>query len=93
MASGKASPLASCSGASRGPLGFPLRSMLGPKTLCGPNCGMRMTDREMARLKMHLYLLWTQIYNDHCGALVELFDYDIDLHPHTEEDNEAKTEV
>ena len=58
-----------------------------------PNCGMRMTDREMARLKMHLYLLWTQIYNDHCGALVELFDYDIDLHPHTEEDNEAKTEV
>ncbi len=58
-----------------------------------PNCGMRMTDREMARLKMHLYLLWTQIYNDHCGALVELFDYDIDLHPHTEEDNETKTEV
>ena len=58
-----------------------------------PGCGIRMTDREMARLKMHLYLLWTQIYNDHCGALVELFDYDIDLQPHTEEDNEAKTEV
>ena len=33
--SGKASPLASCSGASRGSLGIPLQSISGPKTLCG----------------------------------------------------------
>ena len=35
MASGKASPLGSCSGASRGSLGIPLQSISGPKTLCG----------------------------------------------------------
>ena len=35
VASGKASPLASCSGASRGSLGIPLQSISGPKTLCG----------------------------------------------------------
>ena len=39
VASGKASPLASCSGASRRPLVFPLPSMLGPKTLCGDGAG------------------------------------------------------
>ena len=39
VASGKASPHASCSGASRGPLGFPLPSILGPKTLCGISAG------------------------------------------------------
>ena len=39
VASGKASPLASCSGASRGSLRFPLPSMLGPKTLCGVSAG------------------------------------------------------
>ena len=39
VATGKASPQASCSGASRGPLGFPLPSMLGPKTLCGVSAG------------------------------------------------------
>ena len=39
VASVKASPHASCSGASRGPLGFPLPSMLGPKTLCGVGVG------------------------------------------------------
>ena len=39
VASGKASPHASCSGASRGPLGFPLPLMLGPKTLCGVSAG------------------------------------------------------
>ena len=39
VASGKANPLASCSGASRGPLGFPLPSMLGPKTLCEVSAG------------------------------------------------------
>ena len=33
--SGKASPLASCSGVSRGPLGIPLPSISGPKVLCG----------------------------------------------------------
>ena len=35
VASGKASPLGSCSGASRGSLGIPLQSISGPKTLCG----------------------------------------------------------
>ena len=35
----KGSPLASCSGASRGPLGLPLPSILGPKTLCGLSAG------------------------------------------------------
>ena len=35
MASGKASPLASCSGASRGPLGIHLPSISGPKICCG----------------------------------------------------------
>ena len=39
VASGKASPLASCSGAFRGPLGFPLPSMPGPKILCGVGAG------------------------------------------------------
>ena len=37
--SGNASPHASCSGASRGSLGFPLPSILGPKTLCGVSVG------------------------------------------------------
>ena len=35
VASGKASPLASCSGASRGPLGIRLPSISGPKICCG----------------------------------------------------------
>ena len=35
MASGKASPHATCSGA----FGFPLPLMLGPKTLCGVSAG------------------------------------------------------
>ena len=39
VSSGKASPHASCSGASRQLLGFPLPSMLGPKTLCGVSAG------------------------------------------------------
>ena len=39
VASGKASPHVSSSGASWGPLGFPLPSMLGPKTLCGVGAG------------------------------------------------------
>ena len=39
VASGKASPHASYSGASRGLLGFPLLLMLGPKTLCGVSAG------------------------------------------------------
>lgn len=51
-----------------------------------PKCGQPMTDREMARMKMHLYLLWTQMYNDNCGPLFEAFDYDIDLHPRYAED-------
>ena len=39
VASGKASPHASFSVASRGPLGFPLLSTLGPKILCGVGVG------------------------------------------------------
>ena len=35
VASGKASPLVSCSGASRGPLGIRLPSISGPKICCG----------------------------------------------------------
>lgn len=48
-----------------------------------PACGIRMTDREMGRMKMHLYLLWEKIYKEHCGQTVELFDYEINLMPHT----------
>ena len=39
VASGKASPLASCSWPSRGSLGIPLQSISGPKTLCGVGAG------------------------------------------------------
>ena len=46
-----------------------------------PVCNIRMTDREVARLKMHLYLLWLKLYEEHCGAMVELFDYEIKLLP------------
>lgn len=51
-----------------------------------PNCRQPMSDRELARMKLHLYLLWTQIYNEHCGPLFERFDYHINLHPHYEPD-------
>ena len=54
VASRKASPHASCSGASRGPLGFPLRSMLGPKTLCGVSTG---TCRFLSSADMDLGVL------------------------------------
>lgn len=49
-----------------------------------PQCGQRMSDRELGALKMHLYLLWSRIYDEHCGPIVWQFDYDIDLHPHAE---------
>lgn len=49
-----------------------------------PNCNMRMTDREMARMKMHLYSLWTELYDTLFGPTVELFSYNINLHPHYE---------
>lgn len=51
-----------------------------------PVCNIRMTDREIGRLKMHLYLLWAKIYDEHCGPMVELFDYEINLMPHRTED-------
>ena len=54
VASGKTSTHASCSGASRGPLGFPLPSMLGPKTLCGVSAG---TCRFLSSADMHLGVL------------------------------------
>ena len=47
-----------------------------------PSCNTRMTDRELGAMKMHLFLLWSQIYDAHCGPIKWLFDYDIDLHPH-----------
>lgn len=49
-----------------------------------PECRIRMTDRELSRLKMHLFYLWLQMYDDYCGPMMELFDYDINLHPHCE---------
>ena len=39
VASGKASPHASCSGPSLGPLAFPLPSIPGPNPLCGVGAG------------------------------------------------------
>lgn len=51
-----------------------------------PVCNKRMTDRELGRMKMHLYLLWEQIYKEHCGPMVELFDYEISLTPSVEQD-------
>lgn len=51
-----------------------------------PNCGMRMPDREVARMKLHLYLLWTQLYNAQRVVPPDLFDYDINLHPHYVDD-------
>lgn len=57
-----------------------------------PRCGQKMTDREIARLKMHLYLLWSKIYDEHCGPMVELFDYEINLMPHITEDVEKMEE-
>ena len=46
-----------------------------------PVCNIRMTDREVARMKMHLYLLWLKLYEEHYGTMVELFDYEIKLLP------------
>ena len=49
-----------------------------------PACGMRMTDYELARLKLHYYLLWVQMFKERWGDLTELFDYDIHIWPHYE---------
>lgn len=55
-----------------------------------PNCGKRMTDRELARLKMHYYYLVTEGYNNGpFGPIREFFDYDILLDPHFEENAET----
>ena len=51
-----------------------------------PSCGARMTDYELARLKMHYYILLYGMYRDHWGNVkhYEKFDYSIDLWPHFE---------
>ena len=47
-----------------------------------PFCGQPMTDREMAFMKMHLYFLWTDMYQKHFGTLIPMFEYCIELNPH-----------
>ena len=42
-------------------------------------CGFHMTDREIAFMKMHYYLLLTQAYNEFCGPKVDFFSYEINL--------------
>ena len=64
VASGKASTHASCSGASRGPLGFPLPSMLEPNTLCGVSVG---TCRFLSSADMHLGVLLESPQGSQCS--------------------------
>ena len=52
-----------------------------------PCCGLKMTDREIGKLKMHYYLLCEQIYKEIGAPMVELFDYDIRINPKLEPDN------
>ena len=57
-----------------------------------PVCGVRMTDYELAVLKMHYYALMSGMYSQHWGNVkqYEQFDYHIHLWPHYEgrvEDN------
>lgn len=51
-----------------------------------PACGMPMNGYELARIKMHYYLLFTQMCAESFGDLekYENFDYHIHLWPHTE---------
>lgn len=53
---------------------------------CCPSCNTRMTDYELSVLKMHYYLLMTQVYKEHFGDVsqYERFNYDIHLWPHFE---------
>lgn len=57
-----------------------------------PACNFRMTDYELARLKMHYYLMMTQMYWKHWGSLsqYEQFNYDIHLWPHYEHREEGE---
>lgn len=57
-----------------------------------PGCGFSMTDYELCNLKLHLYALWASIYRAHCGPLVFDFDYNINLHPHFEADEQEMEE-
>ena len=51
-----------------------------------PVCGVRMTDYELAVLKMHYYALMCGLYMEHCGTweTYTQFDYHIHLWPHYE---------
>lgn len=54
-----------------------------------PNCQHSMSDREMARLKMHYYFLWWDMFDKGpFGTFRENFDYDIQLNPHYENQSE-----
>lgn len=58
-----------------------------------PACNIRMTDYELAVLKMHYYALMSGMYSQHWGSVkqYEQFDYHIHIQPHYEvkmEDNE-----
>lgn len=55
-----------------------------------PGCNRGMSDYELARLKMHYYLMMTSMYAKHWGGIkrYERFDYDIDLCPHYVEEGE-----
>lgn len=56
-----------------------------------PECNHRMTDRELARLKMHYYLMvWDSLNRTPpFPPFKPQFDYSIDLNPHLEACNET----
>lgn len=51
-----------------------------------PSCGVRMTDYELAVLKMHYYALMCGLYMKHWGTweAYTQFDYHINIRPHYE---------
>lgn len=56
-----------------------------------PECNHRMTDRELARLKMHYYfMVWDSLNRTPpFPPFTPRFDYDICLNPHLEKRNET----
>lgn len=53
-----------------------------------PSCGSRMTDYELAAMKLQYYALLAGLYSQHWGSVkkYEQFDYHIHLWPHYEEE-------